>query len=352
MLPPSPAGRILFIAVAVLLTASPFAAILAGSSFPPALTSAMYKVGTSWLVVFMYLLLTFLVLDIIRAVHILPVGKFMHHSWSGLGILIAFMAALLTTGYCRYVHKERVELSLTVAGQAAGATDNRPLRIVAVSDLHLGYGIGRKEFENWIEMINRENPDVVLIAGDVTDNNVAPLYEAKMEELFPLIRSKYGTFVIPGNHEYIAGVNKAEAFLRRSGVTFLKDSAALVDDRFYIVGRDDRSNPERKSIPELTAPLDRTKPVILLDHQPHNLEEAEQNHIDLQISGHTHKGQVWPVSLITKALFELDHGYMKKGNTHYYVSSGLGIWGGKFRIGSRSEYVVIELKAGGLFPGQ
>jgi len=340
MLPPSQIGRILFIIVAIFLIASPFVSMLAGSAFPTTLTSAMYKVGTSWLIIFMYLLFTFLVLDIIRITHILPVAKFMYHSWIGLGALTLGLTVLLSIGYYRYIHKNRVELTLPVAKQV---TDNHSLKIVAASDLHLGYGIGKKEFESWVELINKENPDIVLIAGDITDNNVAPLYEAKMETVFPQIKSKYGTFVIPGNHEYIAGENKAEAFLRSSGVTFLRDSVALVGNSFYVVGRDDRSNPERKSIEQLTASLDQTKPIILLDHQPYNLEEAEQNHIDLQISGHTHKGQVWPITLVTKALFELDHGYKKKGNTHYYVSSGLGIWGGKFRIGSRSEYVVIEL---------
>lgn len=340
MLPPSQIGRIVFIIVAVFLIASPFVSMLAGSSFPLALTSAMYRIGTSWLILFMYLLLIFLVLDVIRITHILPVENFIHHSWTGLGTLAAGMAVLLSVGYYRYIHKDRVELTLPVSKQVTG---NRSLKIVAVSDLHLGYSIGKKEFESWVELINKENPDIVLIAGDITDNSVAPLYEEKMETVFPRIKSKYGTYTIPGNHEYIAGENKAEAFLRSSGVTFLKDSVAFVDHSFYIVGRDDRSNPERKSIQQLTASLDRTKPIILLDHQPYHLEEAEQNHIDLQISGHTHKGQVWPITLVTKALFELEHGYKKKGNTHYYVSSGLGIWGGKFRIGSRSEYVVIEL---------
>lgn len=342
MLPPSLIGRILFVVVAVFLIASPFVSILAGSSFPATLTATMYRIGTSWLILFMYLLLTFLMLDLIRVTHILPIDSYMRHSWIGLGTLAAGLTLLLSIGYYRYVHKDRVELNLSVNKPV---TESGTLKIVAASDLHLGYGIGRKELENWVELINRENPDIVLIAGDITDNNVKPLYEAQMENVFPHIKSKYGTFVIPGNHEYIAGGKPAEAFLRSAGVTFLKDSVVLVDNRFYIVGRDDRSNPERQSISQLTATLDHSKPIILLDHQPYNLEEAEQSGVDLQISGHTHKGQVWPITLVTKALFELHHGYKQKGNTHYYVNSGLGIWGGKFRIGSRSEYVVISLSA-------
>jgi len=343
IMPPSLIGRIIFIVIAVFLIASPFVSMLAGSSFPIPVASFMYKVGTSWLIAFMYLLLTFVVLDILRITHLLPLEKFMFNSWTGLAVLALGLTTLLSIGYYRYIHKDRVELNLPLDKQIAGSGS---LKIVAASDLHLGYSIGKKELEDWVELINKENPDIVLIAGDITDNNVLPLYEEDMGPVFSRIKSKYGTFVIPGNHEYIAGESNAEAFLRSTGVTFLKDSVVLVDNSFYIAGRDDKSNPDRKSIEQLTATLDKTKPMILLDHQPYHLEEAEQNHIDLQISGHTHKGQVWPISLVTKALFELDHGYKKKGNTHYYVSSGLGIWGGKFRIGSRSEYIVINLQGG------
>jgi predicted MPP superfamily phosphohydrolase len=96
---------------------------------------------------------------------------------------------------------------------------------------------------------------------------------------------------------------------------------------------------------QLTDPLDKTKPIIVLDHQPYNLEDAEAAGIDLQLSGHTHRGQIWPISCITDAMYEKSHGYLKKGNSHIYVSSGLGLWGGKFRIGTQSEYVVIDLKS-------
>ena len=93
----------------------------------------------------------------------------------------------------------------------------------------------------------------------------------------------------------------------------------------------------------LTAPLDRARPVIVLDHQPIGLDEAAEAGADLQFSGHTHRGQVWPFTRATDRIFELSHGFLQKGRSRFYVSTGLGIWGGKFRIGSRSEYVVIHL---------
>ena len=111
-----------------------------------------------------------------------------------------------------------------------------------------------------------------------------------------------------------------------------------------IVGRDDRTNRRRKSLKTILATADTTRYTIVLDHQPYHLEEAERSHVDFQFSGHTHYGQVWPISWITNAIYECAFGSHQRGNTHYYVSSGMGIWGGKFRIGTRSEYVVATLR--------
>jgi predicted MPP superfamily phosphohydrolase len=154
-------------------------------------------------------------------------------------------------------------------------------------------------------------------------------------------------YASPGNHEYIAGISKSLAFLKEAGVTVLRDSVALINNAVYVAGRDDRTNAARKSVKELTDTLDKSKLLILLDHQPYQLEQAEKNGIDLQISGHTHHGQIIPLSWITEMIYEKAHGYLKKGDSHIYVSSGLGLWGGKFRIGTRSEYVVIDLEATG-----
>lgn len=340
MMPPTMIGRIILVLCAVLIVAFPIISLVAGDSFPTAVTSFMYKVGTSWLILFMYLLLSFLVLDLLRITHLLPLETLMYKSWKGLGLFSLAMATLLAVGYYRYTHKARVDLPLSVQKQMPAG---KPLKIVAVSDLHLGYSIGKQEFEKWIELINQEKPDIVLIAGDITDNNVVPLYEQNVAESFRKIRSTYGTYAIAGNHEYIAGISKAAEFLQSTGITLLRDSVALVDNSFYVIGRDDRSNANRQSLQELMASLDTSKPILLLDHQPYHLEEAAANGVDLQFSGHTHNGQVWPISLVTKFLFEKSHGYLQKGNTHFYVSSGLGIWGGKFRIGTRSEYVVITM---------
>ncbi|KAA6307172.1 hypothetical protein EZS27_041161, partial [termite gut metagenome] len=188
---------------------------------------------------------------------------------------------------------------------------------------------GEMDWEKgWIKLINKENPDIVLIAGDAIDNSVRPLYERGIAESFKQINTKYGIYASPGNHEYITGISSSLAFLKEAGITVLRDSVAFINDTFYIVGRDDRANNARKSLEELTDTLDKSKLLILLDHQPYNLEQAERNGIDLQISGHTHYGQIFPISLITEMMYEKAHGYLKKGDSHIYVSSGLGLWGG------------------------
>jgi predicted MPP superfamily phosphohydrolase len=305
----------------------------------PALTGTapiLYRAATAWFFIALYLLFIFLLMDLLRLV--LPMQNVLNGNWLTLGVLALVMTAVFTYGYIHYKDKKRVELSLT-----AGAKNLSPLRIVAISDLHLGYTIGKSELDQWIKLINAENPDLVLIAGDIKDNNIRPLIEQDMAASFHSIQSKYGVFACAGNHEYIGDTTKMTDFFRDANITLLRDSSVLINNQFYIIGREDRSRPNRKPLANIIAPLDKTKPLILLDHQPFHLEEAEQNNIALQISGHTHHGQVLPLSWITDLMYETAYGYLRKGNTHIYVSSGIGIWGGKFRIGTQSEYVVIRI---------
>ncbi|GHT34819.1 metallophosphatase [Bacteroidia bacterium] len=307
----------------------------------PALTGTaptLYRAATAWFFIALYLLLIFLAMDLLRLA--LPMQKILNGNLITLGALALVMTAVFTCGYIHYKDKKRVELSITV-----GAKNLSPLRIVAISDLHLGYTIDKTELDQWIKLINAEHPDLVLIAGDIKDNNLRPLTEQNMAASFRNIKSKYGTFACSGNHEYIGDTTKMTNFFRDANITLLRDSSVLINNRFYIIGREDRSRPHRRPLAGIVkagCPL--PLPIILLDHQPFHLEEAEQNNITLQISGHTHHGQVLPLSWITNLMYETAHGYLRKGNTHIYVSSGIGIWGGKFRIGTQSEYAVIEMK--------
>jgi len=332
-----PAGRILLVVAAILLTFCFFAGMLGGNFLPSSVVGFSYRIGTAWFFVALYLLLIFLFLDLLRLV--LPMQKILYGNWTTLGVLAIVLTAVFTYGYFNYRNKQRVELTLAINKPI------NPLKIVAISDTHLGYNIGTAELDEWIRLINLEEPDIVLMAGDIIDNHIERI--VKQNFSFEKIRSRYGVYACLGNHEYIGNAFKifqSLDFLHNAKVTVLRDTAILINDEFYIIGRDDRINPKRKSLPELLQTLDMAKPIILLDHQPFHLEETAKNGIDLQFSGHTHHGQLPPVSWITKLMYEVSHGYLRKGNSHIYVSSGIGVWGGKFRIGTQSEYVVINLK--------
>jgi len=331
--------QILLIVSAVVVQLPFFISIFFGSRLPVNLVSLLYKIGTSWLIVFVYLFLIFIVCDIVRLLHLINIDRFMFHSWLGWCVLIGFISVLLFIGNKNYYSKKRVELDLKIE-----KTIKSPLKIVLISDLHLGYGIGKDELEQWINLINTEKPDAVLIAGDVVDNYLPLLNNEKIYKSLRKIKSRYGTFMSLGNHEYFGNIDKRLDFFEKSSIRVLRDSAILVDSNFYIVGRDDASRKYRNSLENLTANLDHSKCIIVLDHQPSGFEEAQNCGVDLLLSGHTHHGQVFPLNLIAKAFFGKPYGYYKNNNTNFYVTSGIGLWGGKFRLGTRSEYVVITIK--------
>lgn len=302
---------------------------------PLPLARLVYDIGNSSVFILLYLVVIFLVLDLGRLLHLVR-PQWMHQNFPLTACIVIGMFALFLYGNVHYHHKVREELHLTTDKPLA-----LPLRIVMLSDLHLGYHNPRKELARWVDLINAENPDVVLIAGDVIDMSMRPLVEENMAE--EMRRLEAPVYACLGNHEYYSSEPLAEQFYRDARIQLLRDTCLVVGD-LCIMGRDDRTNLRRRNIDELARMADHTKYTILLDHQPYHLEEAEQAGIDFQLSGHTHRGQVWPISWITDALYECSFGAHQRGKTRYYISSGIGIWGGKFRIGTRSEYVVATLE--------
>ena len=213
-------------------------------------------------------------------------------------------------------------------------------RVVMLSDLHLGYHNPRKELARWVDMINAEQPDFILIAGDIIDGSIRPLLEERMAEEFH--RLKAPVYACLGNHEFYAGHPEAKEFYKDAGIHLLIDEATVIDSSIVIIGRDDCTNMRRKPIKDLVSSFHENY-TIVLDHQPYNLDRAEAASVDFQLSGHTHRGQVWPISWITDHIYECSWGYHQRGLTQFYISSGIGIWGGKFRIGTQSEYIVATI---------
>lgn len=302
---------------------------------PMPLATCVYEIGNASIFVLLYLVMLYLLLDLGRAVHLVP-HSFMFNSLKGTLSVLGVMIAVFGYGYVHYMHKERCTLSLDTQ-----KTLEQPLKIVMVSDLHVGYLNREGELNRWVDFINKENADLILIGGDIIDGSMRALREDRAAEA--LRRLNAPVVACLGNHEYYAGIDSALAFYREAGITLLRDSAVNMKG-INIIGRDDRSNRRRKPIGKLTKGLDMSRYTILLDHQPYHLEQAEQAHVDFQFSGHTHYGQMWPISWITDAIYEDAFGPCRRGGTQYYVSSGLGIWGAKFRVGTRSEYIVATLK--------
>ena len=296
--------------------------------------SLLYNVGTSTLFILLYLTMTFLVLDIGRLLRLVP-RTVLHSNATTTIAIVVFITAIFVYGFVHYKHKVRQPIELTTNKPL-----KRPLKIVMLSDLHLGFHNRRAEFARWVDLINAEKADLILIAGDIIDSGTESLN--KEETWREFLRLNAPVYACLGNHEFYSGQYNAQLFYRQADIRLLRDSVATVGD-LCIIGREDRTNPQRQDLRTLAQRADHQKYTILLDHQPFNLEQTEQAGIDFQLSGHTHHGQVWPISWITQAIYECAFGPWQRGNTHYYVSSGIGIWGGRFRIGTHSEYVVATL---------
>ena len=329
----SPQGwKLVVVGVFVLWMASLFAGFAVNDRLPMTAASVLYEVGNTWLIAFLYLLLIFLVADLATLFHLLP-KVFLKDSVAGLGTVLGLVALILTLGGFHYHHKYREEMTIV--------TDKpleKPLTVVLASDLHIGYHNRKPELARWVKLINAEKPDLILFGGDVIDLSLRPVIEGNFQEEFHRLEAPVMTVL--GNHEFYGDLDRARQFFKDADIQLLKDSVAHfrgVD----IIGRNDRTSRERADLKDLAKGLEGF--TIVLDHQPYHLEEAEQAGIDFQFSGHTHRGQVWPLSWATDAMYEKAWGHHSRGNTKYYVSSGLGIWGPKIRIGTRSEYLVLHI---------
>ncbi|MDM1407796.1 metallophosphoesterase [Myroides sp. DF42-4-2] len=302
----------------------------------------LYKVGTGWLMLIIYSFLLALVSELVIAIwgnHFVTFsGGLLVLPQLQAWIIVLGTALIAGIGNVNYYRKKVVTLHLETVKPLA-----EPIKMVVLSDLHLGHAISRRELKRWVAFINEQDADVVLFAGDIIDNSLLPLTYYKLDELLREIKSKHGVYACLGNHEYLANVEMSLAFLRKANITVLRDEVVNIGP-LQLIGRDDKSNPHRKALCDLVQPQPNVIQIVL-DHQPYDLAQAAEQHLDFQFSGHTHRGQVWPFSWITDYLFEQSHGYVKKGTTQFYVSSGLGIWGGRYRIGTQSEYVVATINA-------
>jgi len=256
------------------------------------------------------------------------------------GLVIFLLILFSIIGYLHFRSPAIVKLKLSISKRNG---NGGKINAVAVSDVHLGDLINRKRLEKYVEMINGCNPDIILIAGDLFDRNMESVRKQNMQEVLKKLKSKYGTYAILGNHEYIGKTNEAIKIIQESEIKLLRDSFEVIDDLFVLAGRDDLMNKNRKPLSSVIENCNPSLPLIVMDHQPVRLSDAVENKVDLQISGHTHNGQIVPFNYVVSLFYEMVYGYKKKENTHFYVSSGLGLWGAPIRLGTKSEIVCFEI---------
>jgi len=315
-------------------------AMLGRNILPLGIQKILYFIGTVWMGYMLYLTIWLIVSDLILLLFKKTIRKRLSVWQIGLGY--GLISILLSIGYFRYTQPKIVEKEIFIA---KSNEKYKNLKVVAVSDMHLGVANDKKWLQKRVRQINQLQPDMIWIAGDMVDNNVLPLEREKMYEELNQLQSRLGTYMCLGNHEYLSGIEGSLQFLQKTNIRLLIDQAVEVDSAFWMIGRDDfKMNPQRKSLSELTALTETSQTVFLLDHEPYFLDQTAAEGIDFQFSGHTHQGQLWPLSFIVNALFENPYGLMQKGNSSVFVSSGLGLWGPPFRIGTQSEILVFDIR--------
>lgn len=310
-------------------------------------------IGTTWMIFIIYLTICFLFYDLIRFIN--KKKPFIPQSFNPrrYGIRrIYYTASLFFTigimiwGHYNFHHPRITELNLTIPKES---TKIEEMKVVVASDIHVGTFINRSLLKMYVDKIMEQKPDLILLPGDIIDFDLKPVVEQNMQEEFKRLKAKYGVYGTTGNHEYIkikgeADHAKVDWLVEKSGIRMLRDTTIMIDSTFYLVGREDHKAPNRKSIDDLAKNTDKSFPIFVMNHEPHNLSEEVDAGADLALYGHTHNGQFFPVNLSLHFMYELPYGYKKKENTHCYVSSGLGLAGPQYRIGTISEIVVLNLK--------
>ncbi|OOF47460.1 metallophosphoesterase [Rodentibacter trehalosifermentans] len=219
-----------------------------------------------------------------------------------------------------------------------------PLRIGVASDLHLGSLFGGKALDKLAQIMDEQKVDIILLPGDIMDDNVTAYLAENMRPHLAKLRAPLGVYATLGNHDFFGYQEEITEEIRQAGIILLKDQVATINDEIVLIGRNDDLEKNRPSTATLLKQAKADLPIIVLDHRPSEVEIHSTLPFDLQVSGHTHKGQIFPANLITALTYRIDYGLEKIGNPYFIVTSGYGFWGIPMRLGSQSEIVIIDVK--------
>lgn len=318
-----------------------------GNFLPAQLSDIGVMVGYYWLVAALYLVMLFLLQDILafflKRIFVTPQDRQYQHSVRVVAVILVVVVLIWGSWNARHPRITRYDISIP-----KNAASMQKLHAVMLSDIHLGELVDSKRLARIIEQVNKLNPDLVLLPGDLAEDG-ASHFDREVIDIFRSLQPKLGTYASLGNHEYFGGqVDDTVAKLEMSGIHVLRDSNVQIGNSLVLVGREEQrtsrtGSPQRKDLGTILQDVDRKLPIILLNHQPTDLDEVAAQGVDLQLSGHTHGGQVFPIELITSQINEQDWGYLVKGNLQLIVTCGVGVWGPPLRIGTKSEIVDIYI---------
>lgn len=298
-----------------------------------------------------------------RVLKVMPKDFFKRRKTTATGAIISLVLIATVSVYGMYNARDirLTDYSVTVN---KSVSNMEKLKVVLIADLHMGYSIGLDHIQKTVDLVNSQNPDIVCIAGDIYDNDYDAIEEPEeMAKILGGMKSTYGTYACWGNHDVnekiLSGFtfdfggkkqhdSRMDNFFKKANINLLEDEVTLIDNKFYVAGRVDRDKPATennkiKTPEELLGGLDKTKPIITLYHEPDQLSELAKAGTDLLLCGHTHDGQIFPGNLITKLSWENSCGYLKKGDMHNIVTSGVGVYGPYIRVGTHAEVASIDV---------
>lgn len=355
--------RAVFIIFYILIASSLLTGFLINK--PEFLHRILKNTGNYFLGTFLYIILVIVVVDLVRLIL-----KYVFHArfleFRSTFVITGFvcMALIILISVYGILHVGTIKVTPYEVTVNKKVKDMDSLKIILLADTHFGYSINCRHAQKMVEKINAQDPDIVCITGDIFDNDYDAISDPEgVRNALKSIKSRYGVYACWGNHDLdepiLAGFTfggkkkdqadpRMEQLLRDANIHLLTDEAELIDDKFYVVGRNDSSRThklggQRLSPAQLTKDLDLDKPVIFIDHQPKQLQETADAGADLDLCGHTHDGQIFPGNLFIHLFWENSFGYLKKDKMHNIVTSGVGVWGPDMRVGTNCEICPITV---------
>lgn len=359
--------KVPFAVVYLFMALSPVIAFLLPKS---AVAIVIRRISTYWIGIMLYSLLYVVLFDLLRLIakHTKLKNTLLFSRGSVISIGSVVVACAVATCLYGIFNARNIkvnEYSVTV-NKSCGS--DKHLKAVLVADLHMGYAIGVDHITNMVEKINQQDADIVIIAGDIFDNSYDGMDDPEgIKAQLRSIKSKYGVYAVYGNHDIDEKIlmgftfdwggkqlhnEKMTNFMKECNIKLINDESVLINDEFYLVGRRDTDKPgtedgTRAEISALTKDLDKTKPIFVLSHEPDELQKTADAGADIDFSGHTHDGQLFPGNLTIGLFWENPCGLIKKDNMYSIVTSGVGVYGTFMRVGTDAEICSVDIDFAG-----